>query len=111
MNVINHINYLASKFLLVLLILSQLFNAFLVTDYIINKEKTAFNIDFDNSSKEDKNSLDCEEESKILDNSLYAIYFSNESNTINFIVQNHTEVPKKGDFPPPKQPFRLYFLL
>lgn len=95
------------KYLLAFLILCQLSNAFLVTDLLVNKEKIAFSSDIDNSSKEDKNSLDCEEEIKILDNSLHAVYFSNDSNTINHIVQNFAEVLKKENFPPPEQPSRV----
>ena len=103
----NNIKSLATKYLLAFLILCQLSNAFLVTDLLINKEKIAFSSDIDNSSKEDKNSLDGEEEIKILDNSPHAFYFSNDSNTINYIVQNFTEVLKTENFPPPEQPSRV----
>ena len=95
------------KYLLAFLILCQLSNAFLVTDLLVNKEKIAFSSDIDNSSKEDKSSLDGEEEIKILDNSLHAVYFSNDSNTINHIVQNFAEVLKTENFPPPEQPSRV----
>ena len=107
MNTNSNIKSLAMKYLLAFLILCQLSNAFLVTDLLVNKEKIAFSSDIDNSSKEDKNSLDCEEEIKILDNSIHAVYFSNDSNTINHIVQNFAEVLKTENFPPPEQPSRV----
>ena len=86
------------------MILCQISNAFLVTDFLINKENIALSSDIDNNSKEDKNSFDSEEEIKIFESFLNRIYFTNESNRINYIAQNFKEVLKTENFPPPEQP-------
>ena len=107
MNLKNNIKNIATRFLLVFLILGQLSNAFLVTDLLESKEKITLNSDIDNSSKEDKNSMESEEESKILVNDLQSIYFSNESNTTDYITQNFKEVLNIEDFPPPESHFQV----
>jgi hypothetical protein len=107
MNADNNIKFPGIKYLLVFLILCQISNAFLVTDFLINKENIALSSDIDNNSKEDKNSFDSEEEIKIFESFLNRIYFTIESNRINYIVQNFTEVLKTENFPPPEQPSRV----
>lgn len=104
MNAYNNIKFPAIKYLLAFLILCQISNAFLVTDFLINKENIALSSDIDNNSKEDKNSFDSEEEIKIFESFLNRIYFTNESNRINYIAQNFKEVLKTENFPPPQQP-------
>tara|TARA_B100002019_G_C21231280_1_gene580226 strand:- start:190 stop:513 length:324 start_codon:yes stop_codon:yes gene_type:complete len=106
MNPKNKLKNSASRFLLMFLILSQLSNAFLVTDLLDTKDKIVLNSDIDNSSKEDKNSLDSAEESKILVNYFHSIFFSNESNTIDYIVENFNEVSNTEDLPPPESNFQ-----
>lgn len=100
----NNIKNIANRLLLVFLILCQISNAFLVTDFLINKENIALSSDVDNNSKEDKNSFDSEEEIKIFESFLNRIYFTNKSKRINYIAQNFTEVLKTENFPPPEQP-------
>ncbi len=107
MDLKNNLKNIATRFLLVSLILGQLSNAFLVTDLLKSKEKIALNSDIDKSSKEDKNSMDSEEESKILLNDLKSIYFSNESNTTDYIAHNFKEVLNTEDFPPPESHFQV----
>ena len=107
MNPKNKIKNSAIRFLLLFLILSQLSNALLVTDLLDTKEKIAFNSDVDNNSKEDKNSLDSTEESKILVNYFHSIYLSNGSNIIDHIAENFTEVLNGEDFPPPESDFQV----
>lgn len=104
MNAYNNIKFPATKYLLAFLILCQISNAFLVTDFLINKENIALSSDIDNNSKEDKNSFDSEEEIKIFESFLNRIYLTNESKRINYIAQNFTEVLKTENFPPPEQP-------
>lgn len=107
MNLKNNIKNIATRFILVFLILGQLSNAFLVTDLLESKDKIALNSDIENSSKEDKNSLDSEEESKILINDLESIYFSNKSITSYFLEENFKEVLNTEDFPPPESHFQV----
>lgn len=102
MSTVNNIRNSASRFLLAFLILSQLSNALLVVDLLDIREKIVLNNEIDNSSKEDKNNTDITEESKIFEKCFHAIYFSNESMTTNYIVQNFTEVLNTEDFPPPE---------
>ena len=102
MNPKNKLKNSASRFLLVFLILSQLSNAFLVTDLLDTKDKIVLNSDIDNSSKEDKNSLDSAEESKIFEEYFHPIFFLNESLTSNYLAQNFIEVLSSKDFPPPE---------
>ena len=70
MNAYNNFKFPAIKYLLAFLILCQISNAFLVTDFLINKENIALSSDIDNNSKEDKNSFDSEEEIKIFESFL-----------------------------------------
>lgn len=98
----NNIKNPASRLLLMFLILSQLFNALLVVDLLDIGDKIVLNSEVDNSAKEDKNTLDCGEEFKILYNLFDSIYFSNDSMTIDYIVQNFKEVLNSEDFPPPE---------
>jgi len=51
--------------MLTFLIVCLLSNAFLVTDILIAKDNIALSTDIENNSKEDKNTLDIEEEPKI----------------------------------------------
>jgi hypothetical protein len=103
MNAYINIKFPGIKYLLAFLILCQISNAFLATDFLVNKENIALSSDIDNNSKEDKNSIDSEEEIKIFESFLNRIYFTNEPNIINSIAQNFTEVLKTENFPPPEQ--------
>lgn len=94
----------ATKYLLVFLILSQLSNAFLVTELLISKDNVALSSDIDNSAKEDKNTFDSEEESKILEGFFNPIELLYKTNRYDFFVQNFTEILKTEDFPPPERP-------
>lgn len=101
----NHISIkiTVANYILVLLILSQFSNALLVTDFLVNKDKIALNSDVDNNTKEDKNTFDSEEETKILEDFFHAIGFSVELNSFNDLIQNLPEALNTEDFPPPEQ--------
>lgn len=103
MSLKNSIKNIFTRYLLVFLILGQLSNAFLVTNLLESKNKIAFSSDADNNSKEDKNNLDGEEESKILESLFHPIDFPNKSNHCSHFIQNFTDVSNTEDFPPPEQ--------
>lgn len=102
MSVGNNIRNLTTRFLLALLILSQLSNALLLVSLFDIQEKIVLNSDVDNNSKEDKNNIDITEESKIFEEYFHPIFFLNESLTSNYLAQNFIEVLSSKDFPPPE---------
>ena len=59
------IKSLATRYLLLFLILGQLSNAFLLSDFIVESDQIVLGSDMDNNPKEDKNNFDGEEEVKI----------------------------------------------
>jgi len=91
-----------TRFLLALLILSQLSNAILLVNLFDIQEKIVLNSDVDNNSKEDKNNIDITEESKIFEECFHPIFFLNESLTSNYLAKNFIEVLSSKDFPPPE---------
>lgn len=103
MNTTINMKVKATKYLLVFLILSQLSNAFLVTDLLISRDNVALSNDIDNSAKEDKNTFDGEEESKILEGFFNPIKLLYKTNRYDFFVQKFTEILKTEDFPPPER--------
>ena len=102
MSVGNNIRNSTTRFLMALLILSQLSNALLLVNLFDIQEKIVLNSDVDNNSKEDKNNIDITEESKIFEEYFNPIFFLNESLTSNYLSQNFIEVLSSKDFPPPE---------
>ena len=96
-----------TRFLLALLILSQLSNALLLVNLFDIQEKIVLNSDVDNNSKEDKNNIDITEESKIFEAYFHAIFFLDESSTSNFLAKKFIEVLSSKDFPPPELNHRI----
>ena len=92
-----------TKYIFMILILSQLSNTFLLTDFLVNEDKIAYtNGDVDQNNKEDKNSFDNEEETKILEGFFHVIGYSVELNSFNYLLQNLSDELNHKDFPPPE---------
>ncbi|MDA9679409.1 hypothetical protein N9T96_00025 [Flavobacteriaceae bacterium] len=102
MNLKNNIKNIATRLLLVFLILGQLSNSFLVFDIMDIREKIVLNNDIDNNSKEDKNNTDVMEESKILEEYYHSLLYFNGSSTTDYVVQSFFDVSNSKDFPPPE---------
>ena len=102
MNNKNKIKNLSNKLIFLFLILIQTSNTLLIVDLLDYQDKIALNSDADNSAKEDKNTLDSLEESKIFCNYFHYIYFSNELKNIDYTAQNLNEVLNPKDLPPPE---------
>ena len=77
-------------------------NACLVTDIIIAKDNIALSTDIDKNSKEDKNTLDIEEEPKIIDYFSHHLYSNVSANTSNFLILGIKDVLNTEDLPPPE---------
>ena len=88
--------------MLIFLIVCLLSNAFLVTDILIAKDNIALSTDIDNNSKEDKNTLDIEEEPKILDYFSHHLYSNVSANTSNYLILGIKDVLNTEDLPPPE---------
>ena len=102
MSIGNNVIGSTTKFLLALLILSQLSNALLLVDLLDIQEKIVLNSDVDNNSKDDKNNIDLTEESKIFEEYFHPIFFIDESSNSNYLAQNFVEFLNSKDFPPPE---------
>lgn len=96
------IKSLATRYLLLFLILGQLSNAFLLSDFIVESDQIVLGSDMDNNPKEDKNNFDGEEEVKIFQNHFHKIYFSDVVRIYNFFIQDFSDVLNTKDFPPPE---------
>jgi hypothetical protein len=92
----------ATNFMLTFLIVCLLSNAFLVTDILIAKDNIALSTDIENNSKEDKNTLDIEEEPKILDYFSHHLYSNVSANTSNYLILGIKDVLNTEDLPPPE---------
>ena len=92
----------ATNFMLTFLIFCLLSNTFLVTDILIAKDNIGLSTDIDNNFKEDKNTLDIEEEPKILDYFSHDLYSDVSANTSNFLISGIKDVLNTEDLPPPE---------